>query len=186
MTLDEIKNLKYGYTLYYDEKNEYNLESGTFDTKVEDESDIDDFKDYVDKRLYLYDNFKISCKDLRDEIISQLKDDFNITLKNKRYNTLDELITKLVSLYNTDEDVSDDFINFLKMLQSDEITIVWYLKDKHIPTVESWCDHLAPNDKDVEYQDVTYKDIFTKDEIFSIDLSDCDRIYSKYGLFKYL
>lgn len=59
-------------------------------------------------------------------------------------------------------------------------------KDKYIPTVESWCDHLAPNDKDVEYQDVTYKDIFTKDEIFSIDLSDCDRIYSKYGLFKYL
>lgn len=186
MTLEEIKNLKYGYTLFYDEKNGYNLTHGTFDTEVEEESDIDYFEDYVNTRLYLYNNFKISCKDLRNEVISQLEDDFNITLKNKKFKTLDEFISKLISLYNTDEDVSDDFINFLKMLQSDEITIVWYLKDKYIPTVESWNDHLAPNDKDVEYKHISYKDIFTKDETFSIDLSDCDRIYSKYDLFKYL
>lgn len=186
MTLEEIKNLKYGYTLYYDEEKEYNLTYGNFDTEVEDESDIDDFVDYVNTRLYLYNNFKISCKDLRDEIISQLEDDFNITLKNKKFKTLDEFISKLISLYNTDEDVSDDFINFLKMLQSDEITIVWYLKDKYIPTVESWNDHLAPNDKDIEYKHISYKDIFTKDEVFGIDLSECDRIYSKHDLFKYL
>lgn len=186
MTLEEIKKLNYGYTLYYDEEKGYNLNYGDFDTEVKEESDIDDFKDYVDTRLYLYNNFKISCKDLRDEIISQLEDYFDINLKNKKFNTLDEFISKLISLYDTDEDNGDNFINFLKMLQSDEITIVWYLKDKYIPTVESWNDHLAPNDKDIEYKHITYKDIFTKDEVFSINLSECDRIYSKYGLFKYL
>lgn len=186
MTLEEIKKLKYGYTLYYDDEKGYNLDYGDFDTEVEEESDIDYFEDYVNTRLYLYNNFKISCKDLRDEIISQLEDYFDINLKNKKFNSLDEFISKLVSLYNTDEDVSDDFINFLKMLQNDEITIVWYLKDKYIPTVESWNDHLAPNDKDIEYKHISYKDIFTKDEIFNIDLSECDRIYSKYNLFKYL
>lgn len=186
MTLTEIKKFKGEYILYYDDELGYNFKYGNFNRDIKTESDLNDFETYVNNRLWLYNNFKITCENLRDRLLNELKNDFDIDLKNKKYDSLNDFVSELVSLYNNNRNDSYKFIAYLQTLQKGEIKCIWYLKDRHIPTIEIWNNQLKQNDEYIDAKNISYKDIITTNNVFSIHLNECDRIYNEYDLYKYI